>query len=78
MCQPPPPLRRPAPAQYFHSLFLIFQIKIYFLPLKKVGGRVRTMNNMDNLALYQLSKNLFVKCIVTMETKTSSNGLFSI
>ena len=28
-CQPPPPLfRRPAPAPYFHSLFLIFQIPL--------------------------------------------------
>ena len=42
----PPFLRRPAPAPYFHSLFLIFQslppsgeeIKIYLTPLEK--GRV--------------------------------------
>ena len=25
-CQPPPLLRRPTPALYFHPLFLIFQI----------------------------------------------------
>ena len=42
-----PFLRRPAPASYFHSLFLIFQshpppspeiIKIYSLPFKTGGG----------------------------------------
>ena len=47
-CQPPPLLRRPAPAPYFYSLFLIVHfpppgevINIHFpLPLKKrgVGG----------------------------------------
>ena len=43
---PPPPsvLRRPAPAPYFHPLFLVFQtpfsgevVKIYFPQLKKKG-----------------------------------------
>ena len=44
---PPPLLKRPASAPYFHSLFLIFQIppsplseviKIHFPPLKKRNG----------------------------------------
>ena len=45
-----PLLRRPAPAPYFHPLFLVFQIplpppgeviKIYLMPFKK--GGIQTM-----------------------------------
>ena len=49
-CQPPL-FRKPAPAPYFHPLFLIFRfphlqmevIKIYSLPIKKKERGVQTM-----------------------------------
>ena len=67
-----PLLQRPAPAPYFHSLFLIFQIppppgevfKIHSpTPLKK--GGVQTMNSIVSLLLYwEFATPLCSSCII--------------
>ena len=69
----PPPLRRPAPAPYFHPLPLIFQIatppaeviKIHFTPFLKKGGGCSELCGgagkiMARLGLYDVQRQCFV------------------